>query len=129
MKKKAKKAVRKSSSAVSSKSAKPTAAKNTTGVTPLGDRVLVKPLSPEELTKATSFGLIIPDTADKEKSEQGVVMAVGPGKRDDSGRLTPVGVAIGDRVMFNKYGYDEVKVNGVEYYIVGENNILAVLNK
>ncbi|HYF13283.1 MAG TPA: co-chaperone GroES [Candidatus Paceibacterota bacterium] len=95
---------------------------------PLGDRVLVKPLSPEEIEgKTTSFGIIIPDTA-KEKPEQGRVVAVGPGKYGDDNKLIPVSVKVGDRIMFNKYGYDEVKVEGVEYYIVSEQNILAVIN-
>ena len=92
---------------------------------PYGDRVLVKPMVPEEVT---SFGLIIPETA-KEKPEQGVVIAVGPGRKGDTGDLIPVAVQVGDRVMFNKYGYDEVKIGGTEYYLIAENNILMVLNK
>lgn len=98
--------------------------KNKAAVSPLGDRVLLKPLAPETVT---SFGIIIPDTA-KEKPEQGTVVAVGPGKRTDDGKLVPVSVKVGERVMFSKYGYDEVKVDGVEYYLVSEANILAVLN-
>lgn len=97
------------------------------GLTPTGDRVLVKPLSVDEAGTTTSFGIIIPDTA-KEKPEQGTVVAVGPGKRGDDNELVPVSVKVGDRVMFSKYGYDEVKVGGVEYYLVREENILAVLN-
>ena len=100
---------------------------NKSGVQPLGDRVLLKPLSAEEAGTTTSFGIIIPETVDKEKPEQGTVIAVGPGKRDEDGNLWPVNVQIGDKVMFSKYGYDELKVNDVEYYIVSENNILAVL--
>lgn len=94
----------------------------------MGDRVLVKPLSPEEVGKATSFGIIIPETVDKEKSEQGIVVAVGPGKKTDDGKVVPVSVKPGDKIMFNKYGYDEIKVGGVEYFIVAEGNILAILN-
>ncbi len=102
---------------------------NKTGITPLGDRVLVRPLSPDEIeNKVTSFGIIIPDTA-KEKPEQGTVVAVGAGRRTDKGELIPVGVKVGDRVMFSKYGFEEVKMDGVEYYIVSEPNILAVLAK
>ena len=97
------------------------------GVQPLGDRVLLKPLTPEEMGTTTSFGIIIPETVDKEKPEQGTVIAVGPGKRDENGRVNPISVSVGDKVMFSKYGYDELKVGGVEYYIVSENNILAVL--
>ncbi|HVU79885.1 MAG TPA: co-chaperone GroES [Candidatus Paceibacterota bacterium] len=96
---------------------------------PLGDRVLVKPLSPEELEGATtSFGIIIPETVSKEKPEQGTVVAVGPGKTTEDGRLLPIAIKPGDRVLFSKYGFDEVKVKGVEYYIVSESNILAILN-
>src|SRR5258708_28133250 len=80
-------------------------AKNSAGVMPLGDRVLLKPLTPEEAGNTTSFGIIIPETVDKEKPEQGTVIAVGPGKRDENGRVQPVGVSVGDRVMFSKYGY------------------------
>ena len=100
---------------------------NTTGVMPLGDRVLVKPLSKEETGKTTTFGIIIPETIDKEKPEQGIVMAVGAGKRAEDGRILPLSVNVGDKVMFSKYGYDEIKINGVEYFIVSEGNILAVL--
>lgn len=94
---------------------------------PLNDRVIVKPLSPEEMGTTTASGIIIPDTA-KEKPEQGTVIAVGPGKwnEDGDGRI-PVGVSIGDRVMFSKYGYDEIKIQGVTYYVIAESNILAVI--
>ncbi len=98
---------------------------NKAGVTPVGDRVLIKPLSQEEGV-TTSFGIIIPETA-KEKPEQGRVVAVGEGKRGDDGKLIPLSVKVGDKVMFSKYGYDEIKVNGVEYFIVREESILAVL--
>jgi len=97
---------------------------NNAGMTPLGDRVLVKPQVGET---TTAFGIIIPDTA-KEKPETGVVVAVGPGKKTDNGSVVPVGVKVGDKVMFSKYGFDEVKVAGVEYYLISEANILAILN-
>ncbi len=100
---------------------------NKSGIIPLGDRVLVRPLLPEETGTANSFGLIIPDTVSKEKPEQGVVVAVGDGKKNDDGLLMEVSVNVGDKILFNKYGYDEVKVGGVEYYIVSESNILAIL--
>jgi chaperonin GroES len=93
--------------------------------TPYGDRILVKPLSAEETGTVTSFGIIIPDTA-KEKPEQGRVVAVGAGKKGDDGKTIPVQVKIGDRVMFSKYGYDEVKLNGSEYYLIAESSILMV---
>src|ERR1043166_640408 len=85
---------------------KPMAAKkggNKVGLVPLGDRVLVKPLTPEEAGTTTSFGIIIPDTA-KEKPEQGRVVAVGPGKKNDDGKVLPLSVKVGDKVMFSKYG-------------------------
>lgn len=112
----------------SAKSTRKTSGKtNAVGIMPLGDRVLLKPLSPEEMGRKLPSGIIIPETIDKEKPEQGRVMAVGAGKRNEEGKVVPVSVKVGDKVMFSKYGYDEVKINGVEYYIVAENNILAVL--
>ena len=93
---------------------------------PLGDRVVVKPLTAEEMGSVTASGIIIPDSA-KEKPEQGTVVAVGPGKYED-GRRTPMGVSVGDKVMFSKYGFDEVKIEGVTYYVIAEANVLAVLN-
>jgi chaperonin GroES len=98
-------------------------------ITPLGDRVLLKPLSIEESSMRTLTGIIIPETVSKEKPEQGTIIAVGPGKTGENGKHVPVGVSVGDRVVFSKYGYDEVKVDGVEYYLVSEANILAVINK
>lgn len=95
---------------------------------PLGDRVVVRPLSEEEAGTRSPSGIIIPDTVSKEKPEQGVVVAVGPGKIDDGERI-PVGVSVGDRVLFSKYGYDEVKIGGKEYFIVSESGILAVINE
>lgn len=101
--------------------------KTSVKIQPLGDRVLLKPLTAEELGTRSVSGIIIPETIDKEKSEQGRVIAVGPGKRDDNGNTVPMSVKPGDRVMFSKYGFDEVKQNGEEYYIVSESNILAVI--
>ena len=94
------------------------------GVLPMGDRVLIKPEAPEEMT---SFGLIIPDSA-KEKPEHGTVVAVGPGRRGDDNELVPMGVMVGDKVMFSKYGFDEIKVKGADYYILPESSILAVIH-
>lgn len=97
-------------------------------VRPLADRVVIKPLSPEEMGTTTPSGIIIPDTA-KEKPEQGKVVAVGPGRMNEDGDArVPMSVKVGDKVMFSKYGFDEVKIGGVEYYIISESNILAVLN-
>jgi chaperonin GroES len=80
---------------------------------PLGDRVIVKPVSKEE--KTTSFGIIIPESADKERPAKGTVVAVGPGKMED-GELQPMNVKVGQEVLFSKYGYDEVKVENEEFY-------------
>lgn len=108
---------------------KPTTSVQKGPIMPLGDRVLLKPMTVDEGATRTLAGIIIPDTVSKEKPEQGTVIAVGPGKVGDDNKLIPVGVEIGDRVVFSKYGYDEVKVNGVEYYLVSESNILAVITK
>lgn len=94
-------------------------------IRPLGDRIVVAPATKEEKTSAS--GIIIPDTADKEKPAKGKVVAAGPGRYDD-GALVPMSVKVGDTVLFSKYGYDEVKVDGVEYYILPETSVLAVLS-
>lgn len=101
------------------------ATKSDIGVSPLGDRVVVKPLDKEE--KVSASGIIIPDTVDKEKPMKGKVVAVGGGKYDD-GALVPMTVKVGQTVLFSKYGYDEVKIDGVEYFILSESQVLAVLN-
>lgn len=120
--KKVKKGAKKSTSASKKKTvSKSVPTKNTLG-RPYGDRVLVKPTPQEE---TTSFGLIIPDST-KEKPETGVVVAVGPGKRGDDNELVPVGVHVGDKIMFSKYGYDEVKINGADYYLIREESITYV---
>ena len=93
---------------------------------PLGDRVLIRPFEESELESKTSSGIIIPDTVQKDKPEQGEVIAVGEG-RWDRGELIKPRVKPGDRVVFSKYGYDEVTVGDQEYYILKEDNILAVI--
>ena len=91
-------------------------------VRPLGDRVLVEPIASEE---KTASGIIIPDTA-KEKSQEGKVVAVGSGIWRD-GKLTPLEVKVGDKVLFSKYGGDEIKVNNKEHKILSEGDILAII--
>src|SRR5216684_2991642 len=105
-KKKGKKPVKKTSkkAAINKPRAASISSTNKSGIQPLGDRILLKPLTPEEMGTTTSFGIIIPETIDKEKPEQGTVIAVGPGKLGDDNHLVPVAVGVGDRVMFNKYG-------------------------
>src|SRR3989344_1074342 len=93
-------------------------------LSPLGDRVVVQPAE-KEGEKRLASGIIIPETVDKEKPAQGEVVAVGPGKFED-GKRVPMQVKVGDTVLFSKYGYDEVKIEGVEYYILSESNILAI---
>lgn len=95
-------------------------------IKPLGDRVVVRPSGKGEEKKLPS-GIIIPPSADKERPMSGTVIAVGPGKYED-GKLVPMSVKKGDEVLFAKYGYEEVKVEGVEYYILSESAVLAVLD-
>lgn len=97
-------------------------------IKPLGDRVLVEPLSEEERSRKTKYGIIIPDTAEKEKSQEGVVVAVGEGKRLESGKLSPLPVKKGDKILFSKYGPSEIKVDGKEYLIAKEEDILAIID-
>ena len=92
-------------------------------IKPLSDRVLIEPMSKEEKTKS---GIYIPETADKERPEQGKILAVGPGKFDD-GKLIKPSVKKGEVVIFTKYGPNEIKVGGKEYLIAREDDILAIL--
>ena len=94
-------------------------------VKPLSDRVLVKPLTEGETTKA---GIIIPDTVEKEKPEKGEVVATGPGKMLDNGQRAPLTVKVGDKVVFKKYGPDEIKVDGKDLLILEESDILAIIS-
>ena len=91
-------------------------------ITPLADRIVVAPRAREEVSAS---GIIIPDTASREKPEQGTVVAVGPGKYY-KGSLVPMTVKVGDVVLFS-YGYDDVKIDGKEYLILSESSVLAVL--
>lgn len=92
-------------------------------IKPLGDRVLVAPLDEKETIKG---GIIIPDTA-KEKPQEGEVVAVGTGKRDDAGKLIEFSVKPGDKVLISKYGGTEVKVGNQSYLIMREDDILGIL--
>lgn len=96
-------------------------------ITPLGDRVLLEPLSKEELEGRTKSGIVIPDTAEKERPEQGKVVSVGEGRRTEDGKLIPLGLKKGQRVLFTKYGPTEIKVAGKEYLIAKEEDILAII--
>jgi chaperonin GroES len=92
---------------------------------PLHDRVVVKRIDAEE---KTAGGIIIPDTA-KEKPQQGEVIAVGPGGRDETGKLIPIDLRVGDHVLFGKWSGTEVKLDGVEYLIMKESDVMGVLEE
>jgi chaperonin GroES len=92
---------------------------------PLHDRVVVRPIEAEE---KTAGGIIIPDTA-KEKPQQAEVVAVGPGGRDETGKLTPIDLKVGDRVLFGKWSGTEVKIDGEEYLIMKESDVMGVLEE
>ncbi|MCA9390435.1 co-chaperone GroES [candidate division WWE3 bacterium] len=96
-------------------------------VQPLGDKLLVRPYSKEEKTES---GIILPETSSKERPEEGEVLAMGNGARDDSGKLIPIeDVTVGDRVVFTKYGPQEIKVDGEELLIVSIKDILAKIEE
>ena len=90
---------------------------------PLADRVVVKKLEAED---KTSGGIVLPDTA-KEKPQQGEVLAIGPGRQDEKGTRMAMEVKVGDKVLFAKYSGTEVKIDGVEYLILAERDLLAVI--
>ncbi len=93
-------------------------------IKPLSDHILIEPIKEEEKTKS---GILLPETAEKERPEQGKVIAVGPGKRNEKGEIIPVSVKPGQKVLFKKYGPDEIKVDGKEYLIASEEDILAII--
>lgn len=96
-------------------------------IKPLGDRVLVRPLTETEMGTLSPSGIIIPETAKKEKPEQGIVIAIGTGKWNEDGeKRIPLEVKVGDKVVFSKYGFDDIKIDGKDYYIVSEASILGV---
>lgn len=93
-------------------------------IRPLGDRVVVKPMEREERTKG---GIFLPDTASKERPMEGTVLAVGEGRRDDNGKLIPMNVKTGDKVLFAKYSGTEFKIDDVEYLILSEKDVLGIV--
>ncbi|NLI00800.1 MAG: co-chaperone GroES [Chthonomonadales bacterium] len=92
---------------------------------PLGDRLIVKAMEAEE---TTAGGIVIPDTA-KEKPQKGEVIAVGPGKLLDNGKVEPMDIAVGDTIYYAKYGGTEVKLGAEEYVILRQDDVLAILEK
>ncbi|MGB4221125.1 MAG: co-chaperone GroES [Smithellaceae bacterium] len=98
---------------------------NSMKIRPLQDRIIVKRLEEEEKTKG---GIIIPDTA-KEKPIEGKIIAVGKGKKTEDGKVIPLDVKVGDKVLFSKYGGTDIKIDGEEYLIMREDDILGVIEK
>ena len=93
-------------------------------IKPISNYILIKPLPQEEITKA---GIFLPESADKERPEQGTIVAVGPGKKMVSGKIIPLNVKVGDIVLFTKYGPTEIKIDNKEYLIAKEEDILAII--
>ena len=93
-------------------------------IKPILDHILIEPIKENEKTKS---GILLPETADKEKPEQGKVIAVGPGKRTEDGKIIPLSVQPGQKVLFTKYGPNEIKVDDKEYLIAKEEDILAII--
>lgn len=91
---------------------------------PLGDRLIIAAGKKEEVTAS---GIVLPDTASKERPEQGEVIAVGPGRLDDKGNRIAMSVKVGDKVVFKKYSPDEVEVDKKEYLVISESDVLAVI--
>ena len=95
-------------------------------IKPLSDHILVKPVKEEEVTAS---GIVLPDTVEKEKKAEGEVVAIGPGILLENGQRSQMEVAVGNTVLYKKWGGDEVKVDGEEYKIVSEEDILAIIQK
>lgn len=93
-------------------------------IKPLSNHVFLEAIEEDRVTKS---GIVLPDTAEKEKPIRGRVVAAGPGKRNDRGELSPMNLKVGDTVLFKKYGPDEVEIDGKKYLVAEENDILAVL--
>ncbi len=93
-------------------------------IQPLSDHVLIEPIKEEEKTES---GILLPETVDKKKPEQGKVIAVGPGKKNKSGKTIPMEIEKGQKVLFTKYGPNEIKVDGKEYLIAKQSDILAII--
>jgi chaperonin GroES len=100
--------------------------KNKPNLRPLGDKVLIRPLSDDELGSKSPSGIIIPETVDREKNDRGEIVATGPGRWDEDGeKRIPMSVSVGEKVIY-QWG-DKVEYGGVEYYLVSESNISAVI--
>ena len=91
---------------------------------PLSNHLFLEPLEEEKTTKS---GIVLPETAEKEKPTRGKVLAVGPGKRNDKGEVIPMSVKVGDIVLFKKYGPDEIEMDGKKYLVGEEEDVLAII--
>ena len=93
-------------------------------IKPIHDKVVVKPIVEDEVTKS---GIVLPDTVDKERPEKGKVVAAGTGRILDNGQTATMSVSVGDTVMFKKYSPDEIKIDGEEYLVISEGDIMAII--
>jgi len=93
-------------------------------IKPLSNHILIEPIKEKEKTKT---GILLPETIEKERPEQGQVIACGPGRKTSSGKIIPLEVKVGDKVLFTKYGPNEIKVDNKEYLIAKEEDILAII--
>ena len=93
-------------------------------IKPLADRVLIQPVIQKE---KTDKGIFLPDTADKDRPEQGTVVAVGPGRKTSSGKILPLDVQVGNKVLFTQYGPNEIEIDDKKYLIAKEEDILAII--
>ncbi|MFH1890908.1 MAG: co-chaperone GroES [Candidatus Kuenenbacteria bacterium] len=93
---------------------------------PLGDHLIVKPVLQDKTTKS---GIVLPDTIDKERPEKGEVVAIGPGRVLDNGNRLPMSVQIGQKILFKKYSPDEIKVEGEDYLVLSESEVIAIIEK
>ena len=91
---------------------------------PLSNHLFLEPLAEENVTKS---GIVLPDSAEREKPMQGTVIAVGPGKLNDKGERVPMSVKVGDKVLFKKYGPDEIEIENKKYLVGDEDDILAII--
>lgn len=92
---------------------------------PLSNHLFIEAMEEE---KKTASGIVLPDNVEKEKPTKGKVLAVGPGKRDESGKVQPMSVKVGDMVLFKKYGPDEIEMDGKKYLVGDEDDVLAIIN-
>ncbi|MBM3281638.1 MAG: co-chaperone GroES [Candidatus Harrisonbacteria bacterium] len=93
-------------------------------IKPISNKIIIEPL---ELEKTTKSGIVLPDTADKERPTKGKILAVGTGKRSEKGDIIPMSIKVGDSVLFKKYGPDEIELDGKKLLIGDEDDILAIL--